>query len=253
MTGFKTVDLRSIAVDTGKTSNVRINLLPGGTTEVVEVTASAVTVDTGATGVSANMNDTFYQNLPVARNVSSLFYASAGVTDGGGTGAANPSIAGGSGLENQYVADGVNITDGAFGGIGVFSRVYGPLATGINLSFVKEVDVKTGGYEPQYGKSTGGIIQIVTKSGGDSYHGEISGFYGPQQFERQRLNPDNFGRVNQNGITAHQGEWDVNAELGGPLLKNRLFFFGAFNPSYNAYYDQFADMHGVTGLPVLPH
>jgi hypothetical protein len=147
----------------------------------------------------------------------------------------------------------VNITDGAFGGIGVFSRVYGPLATGINLSFVKEVDVKTGGFEPQYGKSTGGVVQIVTKSGGDAYHGEIAGFFGPQQFERQRINPDNFGRVNQNGITAHQGEWDVDAEFGGPLLKNRMFFFGAFNPSYNAYYNQFPDLHGVTGLPVLPN
>ncbi len=147
----------------------------------------------------------------------------------------------------------MNITDGAFGGIGVYSRVYGPLATGINLSFVKEVDVKTGGYEPQYGKSTGGIVQIVTKSGTDAFHGEISGFFGPQQFERERLNPDNFGRVNQNGITAHQGEWDVDAEIGGPLLKNRLFFFGAFNPSYNAYYDQFATMHGVTGLSPLPN
>ena len=254
MTGFKTVDLRSIAVDTGKTSNVRINLLPGGTTEVVEVTASAVTVDPAATGIQTNLNDTFYQNLPVARNVSSLFYASAGVTDGGGTGAANPSIAGGSGLENQYVADGVNITDGAFGGIGVYSRVYGPLATGINLSFVKEVDVKTAGYEPQYGKSTGGVVQIVTKSGSNEFHGEVAGYFGPQAFEAARLNPDNFGRVNMNGFAVHQGEWDVAAELGGyvPRFKDHLFFFGAFNPSYNAYYDRFADMHGVTGLPVLP-
>ncbi|HEX6502108.1 MAG TPA: carboxypeptidase regulatory-like domain-containing protein [Terriglobales bacterium] len=254
MTGFKTVDIRSISVDAGKTSNIRVSLLPGGATETVEVTASAVTVDTAATGIQTNLNDTFYQNLPVARNVTSLFYASAGVTDGGGTGSANPSIAGGSGLENQYVADGVNITDGAFGGIGVYSRVYGPLATGINLSFVKEVDVKTGGYEPQYGKTTGGVVQIVTKSGGNEFHGEIAGFFGPQAFEAARLNPDNFGRVNMNGITVHQGAWDVAAELGGyiPRFKDHLFFFGAFNPSYNAYYDRFADMHGVTGLPVLP-
>lgn len=249
--GFKATEVKQVEVFTNRTSSLRLTLEPGGSSEVVEVSAAAAGIDESATKMETNLNDTFYQNIPTARNVTGLFYASAGVTDGGGTGSANPSIAGGSGLENQYVADGVNITDGAFGGIGVYSRVYGPLATGINLSFVKEVDVKTGGFEPQYGKSTGGVVQIVTKSGGDQFHGEVAGFVGPRGFELQRLNPDNFGRVNQNGITTHQGEWDVDGEFGGPLLKNRLFFFGAFNPSYNAYYDRFATMHGVTGLPLL--
>jgi hypothetical protein len=166
MTGFKTIEAKQIEVFTGKQSGVRLTLEPGGTSEVVEVSASAIGIDQASTGLNTNLNDTFYQSLPVARNVTGLFYASAGVNEGGGTGSANPSIAGGSGLENNYVADGVNITDGAFGGIGVFSRNYGSLGTGINLSFVKEVDVKTGGYEPQYGKSTGGLVQIVTKSGG---------------------------------------------------------------------------------------
>jgi hypothetical protein len=254
MTGFKITEVRSVEVFTNRSSGVRLTLEPGGVTETVEVSAAAVGVDLASTGVAANLNDTFYQNLPVARNVTGLFYASAGVAGGGGTGAANPSIAGGSGLENQYVADGVNITDGAFGGIGVYSRVYGPLATGINLSFVKEVQVKTAGYEPQYGKSTGGIVQIVTKSGTNDFHGQISGFLSPKGFEARRVNPDSFDRFNQGGLTTHQGAWDVNAELGGPVpgLKNKLFFFAAFNPSYNAYYDRFADMHGVVGLPVLP-
>ena len=165
--GFKVVQTKDIEVFTNKTSSVRLTLLPGAINETVEVTASTVTVDTSSSSVSTNLNDNFYENLPVARNVTGLFYASAGVTSGGATGSANPSISGGSGLENQYVADGVNITDGAFGGIGVYSRNYGPLATGINLSFVKEVQVKTAGFEPQYGHVSGGVVQIVTKSGGN--------------------------------------------------------------------------------------
>ncbi len=253
MSGFKAVEVKKVEVFTNRQSSVRLTLEPGGSNEIVEVTASSAGVDVASTGLNTNLTDTFYQQIPVARNVTGLFYASAGVNQGGGTGAANPSIAGGTGLENQYVADGVNITDGAFGGIGIFSRVYGPLSTGINLSFVKEVDVKTGGYEPQYGKSTGGLVQIITKSGGNEFHGAVAGFLGPQQFEATRLNPDNFGRLNMGGITAHQGAWDVSAEFGGyvPRFKDHLFFFGSFNPSYNAYYNQFANMHGVTGLPVL--
>src|SRR5207248_6631055 len=133
---FKTADVKGIEVVTGKTSNVRVGMVAGQQTEVVEVTGNAITVDTTSTAVAANLSDTFYNSVPVSRGVSSLFYASPGVSAGGASGKANPSISGGSGLENLYVADGVNITDGGFGGIGVFSRSFGPLSTGINLSFV---------------------------------------------------------------------------------------------------------------------
>ncbi|HET7206633.1 MAG TPA: hypothetical protein VFI95_08640, partial [Terriglobales bacterium] len=135
---------------------------------------------------------------------------------------------------------------------GVYSRVYGPLATGINLSFVKEVQVKTGGYEPQYGKSTGGLVQIVTKSGGSAYHGGVSGFFGPQAFEQRRLNPDNFNRLNQTGLLKHQGGYDIAGEIGGyvPGMKDRLFFFGSFNPSWNTQFSQLATLHNVFSYPL---
>jgi hypothetical protein len=251
--GFKSAEVKGAQVFTGRTSSVRFSLVPGAVSETVEVTAGAVAVDTASTNVSTNLNDTFYQNVPVARNVAGLFYASSGVTSGQGTGAANPSISGGSGLENQYVADGVNITDGAFGGLGVFSREYGSLATGINLAFVKEVQVKTGGYEPQYGKSTGGVVQIVTKSGSTAFHGGVTGYYQPQEFEKDRLTSDSFGRFNQEGQLIHQGAWDVTGEIGGyvPRLQNQLFFFGSYNPSWNRNYQRFATLHGLIPSPQL--
>src|SRR5205807_2860440 len=147
--------------------------------QVVEVTASSVGIDTTSTAIGANLTDDFYRSVPVSRNIVGLFYLSAGVASGGGSGAANPSISGGSGLENLYVADGVNITDSAFGGLGIFTRIYGSVGTGINLSFIKEVQVKTGGFEPQYGQATGGVVQIVTKSGGQNFHGALAGFFAP--------------------------------------------------------------------------
>ncbi len=126
----------------------------------------------------------------MGRGVTGLFYAAPGVASGGGTGTANPSISGATGLENNYIADGVSITDGAFGGIGVYSRVYGSLSSGINLSFVKEVQVKTGGFEAQYGKATGGIVQIVTKTGSNAFHGSVGGYVAPQQLEATRVQVD---------------------------------------------------------------
>src|SRR5437660_9595563 len=246
--GFKTAEVKTAEVVTGRTSSVALKLELGTSATTIEVNASSVEVDTTSTAVGSNLTDNFYQSVPVPRSVTGLFYAAPGVASGGGTGTANPSISGGTGLENNYVADGVSITDGAFGGIGVYSRVYGSLSSGINLSFVKEVQVKTGGFEAQYGKSTGGIVQIVTKTGSNAFHGSVGGYFAPQQFEAQRLQVDDFGlggsqqRFNLQGKILHQSNYDADAQLGGyvPGLKDHLFFFGSFNPQWNRDYNQFA-------------
>jgi len=254
--GFKATDIKQAEVVTGKTSSISVKLELGSSSTVVEVSGAAVTVDTTSTAVSSNLTDTFYQSIPIGRGVTGLFYAAPGVSSGGGTGTANPSIAGGTGLENNYVADGVSITDGGFGGIGVYSRVYGSLSTGINLSFVKEVDVKTGGFEAQYGKSTGGIVQIVTKSGTSQFHGSVGGFFAPQSFEATRLQTDDYAaggleqRFNLQGKILHQSNYDVDTQVGGhvPGFKDHLFFYGAFNPQWNTDHDQFAQFRAPADL-----
>ncbi len=252
--GFKSAEVKTAEVVTGRTSSVTVKLELGASATTIEVNASSVQVDTTSTATGSNLTDNFYQSVPVGRGVTGLFYAAPGVTSGGGTGTANPSIAGGTGLENNYVADGVSITDAGFGGIGVYSRNYGSLSTGINLSFVKEVDVKTGGFEAQYGKSTGGIVQIVTKSGSNDFHGSVGGFFAPQQMEASRLQPDDFGAgtnsalFNRAGNILHQSNYDVDVEAGGALVKNRIFFFGSFNPQWNTDHDKFAQFANPSDL-----
>jgi hypothetical protein len=232
MTGFRRAEVQNVTVNVGSVAAVRVQLQPGSITSTIEVLSSAITVDTVSTAVATNLNDDFYQKLPVQRGVAALFYLTPGVVSGGGTGAANPSIGGATGLENQYIADGVSITDTAFGGLGIYSRVYGSLGTGISLTFVKEVQVKTGSIPPQYGGATGGIVQIVTKSGGSEYHGAVSGYWQPNVFEAARINPDDFGLANPFGVLVHNSTADISGEVGGPVpgLKKKLFFFGSFNP-----------------------
>ena len=113
-TGFKTLDVKDVQVFIGRTSAVNVKLEVGAASTTVEVTADAIAVDTGSTSNGANLNDQFYQSVPVGRGVTGLFYAASGVASGGGTGTANPSISGATGLENNYIADGVSITDGGF-------------------------------------------------------------------------------------------------------------------------------------------
>src|SRR5216683_2423437 len=240
--GFKVANIKSAEVLINKTTSIEVILETGQVSETVEVSAAATTVDTSATSVNSDFSDDFYSKIPLGRGVSSLFYLAPGVVSGGGTGVENPSISGSSGLENLYVADGVSINDPAFGGIGVWSRIYGPLGTGINLSFVKEVQIKTGGFEPQYGHVSGGIIQLVTKSGSTEFHGTIGTYLNARRMQTNYENADDpkFSVLNLYGSRLNEANYEGDFELGGyvPLhgLRNRLFFFGTFNPSWNHDY-----------------
>lgn len=231
LSGFKTASAPDVTVYVGKSTSVRLTLSTGDITETIEVVGGAVDIDTGNTAIGSNLNSQVFQNLPVARRVDSLFYLAPGVTESQRGGRSNPSISGGSALDNLYVADGVNITDSSFGGLGVFSRVYGTLGVGINTAFVEEVQVKTGGFEPQYGQSQGGIVNIITRSGGREWRGSVSGFFQPGSLESDRKQPDDT-RVNKVGERVDEDFWDVGLDLGGPLVKDKLFFYGNFNPSY---------------------
>jgi len=231
--GFKAGEVTDVIVLVGKSTTANVNLQAGNISEVVTVTGGGEGIDQGSTSTSSNLNDQLFSNIPVQRGVSSLFYLAPGTTEGLGGGRDNPSISGGSALDNLYVADGVNITDSAFGGIGTFTRIYGALGTGINTSFIKEVQVKTGGFEPQYGQSQGGIVNIITQSGSNEYHGALYGFASPKSFEATRKQPDDFPRRNPGGKILHTEGYDVGADLGGyvPGARNNLFFFGSFNPT----------------------
>ncbi len=230
--GFKTAVLSKVTVYVGKQSNLQLTLEPGELSATVNITDAATTIDQQSTAVGQNLNDQLFQNVPVQRSVSSLFYLSPGAADSINGGRDNPSIAGASGLDNLYIADGVNITDSAFGGIGTFNRSYGALGTGINTSFIKEVQVKTGGFEPQYGQSQGGIINITTQSGSNDFHGAVYGFARPSAFEATRRQPDDT-RVNKQGKLLHEETYDAGVDIGGyiPGARNNLFFFGSFNPT----------------------
>jgi len=253
MKGFRKAEVPDVTINVGRVSAVRIQLEPGSVTSTVEVVSSAVSVDTTTSAVATNLSDDFYNKLPVQRGVAGLFYLAPGVVSGGGTGASNPSIGGASGLENLYVADGVSITDTAFGGLGIYSRVYGSVGTGINLAFIKEVQVKTGAFQPQYGGATGGVVQIVTKSGGHDYHGAVAGYWQPQQFEANRINPDDFGLANPFGKLVHNANADFSGEIGGsvPHLRNNLFFFGSFDPTLNSTYQLAPPTTGLFALGEL--
>ena len=121
--------------------------------------------------------------------------------------------------ENQYIIDGVNTTG-----------VKGHQAKALNNEFVQEVEVKTGGYEAEYGRALGGDVNVVTKSGGNEFHGDAFGYYdstgtSPRTTRQARGRP-----ARRRALTGQSTERvDFGADLGGYFVKDRLWFFGAYD------------------------
>src|SRR6266850_2519955 len=145
--GFKTIERADIQVRLDQTVDLAFTMEIGQLTESVTVVGAASLLNPTHTAVSSNLESTTLSTLPVGRRFSDTLYLAPGVSSSGNLGAANPSVSGASGLENQYVVDGVNITNGGYGALGSYSIVFGSLGNGTPYDFMQEVQVKTGGYE----------------------------------------------------------------------------------------------------------
>jgi outer membrane receptor protein involved in Fe transport len=226
--GFKAVDVRSVNVSLGQTTDISIRMEVGGLTETVEVTASAVTIDTGSTTTGAVLDSELFSRVPVGRRLTDTLYLAPGVS-ATTTGRANPSLSGSSGLDNLYVVDGVNVTNTGYGAIGSYSIFFGSLGNSTPFDFIKEVQVKTGGYEAEFGQSMGGVVNVVTKSGTNQLRGSAFGYARPDALESEYRTVQT---VNGTVNTVGQDESDIGVEAGGRIIRDRLFFFGAINPSW---------------------
>lgn len=228
--GFKTVEQKNAAVATGQTLTVSLKMEVGGISEVVSVQDVPPTIDVTSTTTGAVISSDLVNQVPVGRRVTDVAYMAPGVSSSGTVGRANPSIAGGSGLDNQYVIDGANVTNMGFGAIGSYSIIFGSLGNATPFDFVKDVQVKTGGYEAEFGQATGGVINVTTKSGSNDFHGSIFGYSQPDALQATYKQ---FQSVNGTVQTLNTSTSDAGAEGGGPALRNRLFFFAAVDPQWD--------------------
>ena len=237
LSGFRPATVEDVTVALGQRATLApITLRVGALTEKVEVVGRTPTVDTSTSSTGASLVADLLERLPTQRQVSDVVQLAPGVADSGGAGDANPSIAGASGLENQYVIDGVNVTNAGYGAIGSYSIVFGSLGTGVPFDFIKEVRVKTGGYEAEFGQSTGGVVQAVTKSGANAFRGSGFTYWQPEAFEAdyEQVVLPNATRGAQAVNTTDTFFSDAGVEVGGPIWKDRMFFFGAFDRQWNA-------------------
>ena len=227
--GFKTFEQKAVIVSLGQVTDIPVSMQVGGVTETVNVTAESPLINTKTTTIGSVLNTDTLRNIPVGRTFAQAMYLTPGVSNSGTVGQANPSISGGSGLENSYVVDGANVTNTGYGGLGSYSVIFGSLGNATPYDFIKEIQVKTGGYEAEFGQATGGVVNVVTKSGTNKLRGSAFGYAQPDQLQGEfKQYQSSNGSVNTSATTQR----DVGAEGGFPIAKDRLFFFGAIDPSW---------------------
>ncbi|HEY0006893.1 MAG TPA: TonB-dependent receptor [Pyrinomonadaceae bacterium] len=218
--GFGRFEQQEVEVNISRSSALEIKLQPAGATASVTVTdTSGATVDVTTTTRGTNVSTEQFSNFPTSRTVQGLYTIAptvvrSGLRDASGR-ERDPSVSGSSGPENNYILDGINTTDPAFGGSGA----------NLPFEFVQEVEVKTGAYGAEYGRATGGIFNVITKSGSNEFHGDLFGYFTSKSFVRETKNLPFTGSA-PNGFS----EADLGGDIGGPIMKDKLWFFGAFNP-----------------------
>ena len=195
-----------------------------GRRDVYVVKERAPSVDTASSNTGVEINQELLQNTAVrGRTFEAAMSLAPGSADvsprsqaGGDVGV---SFAGGTGNENAVIIDGLNTTD----------LNSGVLTTQLHQAFVKELTVITGGYQAEYGRATGGVVSIVTKSGTNEFHGSVFGSWAPYQASGQTV-----ARLGEALATRSRqlDQYDFGFELGGPIVKDRIWCYAGFAPTF---------------------
>jgi outer membrane receptor protein involved in Fe transport len=152
---------------------------------------------------------------PVSRDLTSLVLLAPGSTEGDSAFGNLASINGSSVAENVYLINGLNITN--------FRNFTG--SSTVPFEFYEYVDVKTGGYQAEFGKAIGGVVNAVTRSGSNDFTASVSAYMTPDSFRSQ--SPNSYAADN---ARRESEQTEVNISVAGPIIKDKLFYYLLLNP-----------------------
>ena len=228
-TGF-TTSRKEVTVVIDKTTPANFELTVGGGETVVDVQAdTAVTIDPGDTKIDTNITKQIFEDLPSGVTFASLLKVAPNVRpEPGGF-----QIDGASGAENVFIVDGQEVTN--------FRT--GQLDSNFNLPFaiLQEVQIKSTGYEAEYGGATGGIINVVTAGGNNTFSGTFGASFKPGKLQADRRPV--LTSFTAGGVSNLPGNFDYFqppsnggtdffpvANISGPIVKDKLWFSATYAP-----------------------
>ena len=243
--GFRSVKQENIVLEVGHLPTLDVTMEVGTVAETVEVSASAAMIDATQSKVQTNIGQDNIMNLPTqSLSYQSVIQFAPGARyeplQNSGSGANNGfQINGASNSENAYLVDGqetANINDGHS-------------MANVPMDFIDEVQVKTSGFEAEYGGALGGVVNVISKRGSNEWHGSIFANFSADRFNaapnanqlRNPSFPTNLGgapRLDQPleyyfPVKDHSRIVDPGFTLGGDLIKDRLWVFVGTAPDFN--------------------
>jgi len=223
--GFGVATYENVNVVLGKTTQLEIEVKPGSAAATVDVGATDTPVDTTGSEVATSLTAQKIEMLPKGVDFTTALKAVPGTRPD--TVAGGFTVDGATNAENTFVINGQEVTNYNHAGINRNNQ--------IPFQLVQELQVKSSGFDAEYGGATGGVINVVTKGGSDDWHGEFG-----VQFRTSRLDGSprpRLLRFTSDGSAEYFSEpkaaynhFFPTANFSGPLIKNRMWFFGSWSP-----------------------
>jgi hypothetical protein len=224
LAGMDKATVSDVTLSLGSSQKIPLKLGLAAVTETLTVTAEAPLVDVTSSATATSIRSDTFEKLPRGRDFSSVVVQAASANQNNKTGGI--SIDGASGSENRYIMDGVDTTNPQTG-------VQGKTLV---TEFIEEIQVKSAGYAAEFGGATGGVINVITKTGTNEFKGTVGSFYNDRSWggsARPVLQINLAG----NGFEQFQPREDEETileptlTLGGPIVKDRLWFYAGYNPT----------------------
>lgn len=204
-----------------KEARVNTTLVPAKVSEAVTVKADAEVVDPTQTATQQNFSEDYLKYASIGqagRGYQSVVTQAAGVADPSGGG--NPNVMGANLGQNSFLVDSLNTTD----------NVTHTFTINFGFEAIQEIALKTSGYEAEYGKAVGGIVNVITKSGGNLFHGSVDARFQNQdllqQGKRKQDYPPGTTELANDKTGRSFQTFQPDASVGGPIRKDLLWFFG---------------------------
>jgi hypothetical protein len=213
--GSRPLRLQNVPVRLGSTTPLGDLSLPDQALMMTELVVSGAkpVIDPVSTAAGAALDSSQILALPSQRDFRALLpympQANASAFPGDGV-----NIGGSTGLENAFYVDGMHVTSDYAGSMN------------LPFNFVREIQLATGGYEAEYGRALSGVVNVVTPSGGNDFHGQVLGFFtGSSLSATPRTDP---GEASPSDF----GQYDLGLSLSGPIRRDRLWYSVAYNPTF---------------------
>ncbi len=222
--GFNPQEVANVVVSLGQTATINFSLEVGAVSETISVVGEAGQVDVRSSATATSITSEQIELLPKGRDFTGIATQAAGASNEQFLGGL--SIDGASGSENRYVIDGVDTTHPQDGTSG----------QDLVTDFIEEVQVKSAGYQAEYGGSVGGVVNAVTKSGTNEFKGWVGLYYGDSSWNGSERPTPQLSR-NADGSVARLYEnykkdatttTEPGFAIGGPIVKDSAWFYAGY-------------------------